>query len=76
MILENWALFFIILQTRLLVTHSTTYLPFTDHVIVLRDGVITESGKYHELLEKDGAFAEFINNYSTQNQEDISNTGE
>jgi len=47
-------------KTRILVTHSITYLPEVDNIIVLNDGVITETGTYKQLLEKKGAFAEFL----------------
>lgn len=47
-------------KTRVLVTHGITYLPEVDNIVVLKDGEITESGTYKELLEKRGAFAEFL----------------
>jgi ATP-binding cassette subfamily C (CFTR/MRP) protein 1 len=47
-------------KTRVLVTHGITYLPEIDNIIVLKDGEISESGTYKELLEKRGAFADFL----------------
>ncbi|XP_011699213.1 PREDICTED: multidrug resistance-associated protein 1 isoform X1 [Wasmannia auropunctata] len=47
-------------KTRILVTHGITYLPEVDNIIVLKDGEITECGTYKQLLEKKGAFAEFL----------------
>lgn len=47
-------------KTRLLVTHGITYLPEVDNIVVLKDGEITEIGTYKQLLEKKGAFAEFL----------------
>ncbi|XP_077285786.1 multidrug-Resistance like Protein 1 isoform X3 [Arctopsyche grandis] len=47
-------------KTRLLVTHGITYLPGVDNIIVLKDGHITETGTYKELLAKKGAFADFL----------------
>ena len=47
-------------KTRVLVTHGITYLPEVDKIIVLKDGEITENGTYKELLEKRGAFADFL----------------
>ena len=47
-------------KTRLLVTHGITYLPEVDNIIVLKDGEISESGTYKELLDKRGAFADFL----------------
>ena len=51
---------FNIAQTRVLVTHGITFLPQVDQIIVLKDGEITETGSYKELLTQKGAFAEFL----------------
>jgi ATP-binding cassette subfamily C (CFTR/MRP) protein 1 len=42
------------------VTHGITYLPEVDMIVVLKDGEVTELGTYKQLLEKKGAFAEFL----------------
>ena len=42
------------------VTHSITHLPEVDNIIVMKDGKITESGTYKELLAQKGAFAEVL----------------
>ncbi|XP_078036751.1 multidrug-Resistance like Protein 1 isoform X5 [Augochlora pura] len=47
-------------KTRILVTHGITFLPEVDNIIVLKDGEITEVGSYKQLLEKKGAFSEFL----------------
>ncbi|CAB4066707.1 ABCC1 [Lepeophtheirus salmonis] len=47
-------------KTRVMVTHGVTYLPFTDKIIVMKDGRVSEIGTYKELLRQKGAFAEFI----------------
>ncbi|XP_052898369.1 multidrug resistance-associated protein 1 isoform X1 [Anopheles moucheti] len=47
-------------KTRVLVTHGITYLPSTDKIYVLREGEISESGTYQELMDKKGSFAEFL----------------
>lgn len=47
-------------KTRVLVTHGITYLPEVDNIVVLKDGEITETGTYKQLLEKRGAFADFL----------------
>ncbi|XP_045495078.1 multidrug resistance-associated protein 1 isoform X3 [Colias croceus] len=47
-------------KTRVWVTHNVSYLAQTDLVLVLRDGEISEVGTYQQLLEKKGAFAEFL----------------
>lgn len=41
-------------------THSITFLPQVDQIIVLKEGVISEVGSYKELLAQKGAFAEFL----------------
>lgn len=48
------------LQTRVLVTHGITFLPEVDWIVVLKEGEVSETGTYKELLEKKGAFAEFL----------------
>lgn len=47
-------------KTRLLVTHSISFLPQTNHIYVLANGVCTENGTYARLLEQKGAFADFL----------------
>ncbi|KAI5750865.1 hypothetical protein M8J77_001951 [Diaphorina citri] len=47
-------------KTRVLVTHGITYLPEVDQIIVLKNGQVSESGNYQELLAKKGDFAEFL----------------
>ncbi|KAJ0175661.1 hypothetical protein K1T71_008820 [Dendrolimus kikuchii] len=47
-------------KTRVWVTHNVSYLAQTDLVVVLREGVVSEAGTYQQLLEKKGAFAEFL----------------
>uniref|UniRef100_A0A1B0DM26 ABC-type glutathione-S-conjugate transporter n=1 Tax=Phlebotomus papatasi TaxID=29031 RepID=A0A1B0DM26_PHLPP len=59
-------------KTRLLVTHGITYLPDVDYIYVLKDGEISESGAYQELLNKKGAFAEFLIHHLQENTSDES----
>lgn len=44
-------------------THGIGFLPQVDRIIVLKDGKISESGTFAELLKYDGAFADFLRNY-------------
>ncbi|XKL66878.1 hypothetical protein PGB90_010298 [Kerria lacca] len=53
-------------KTRIFVTHNITYLPQVDFIIVLKNGSISESGTYNELLKKKGPFAEFLFTYLNQ----------
>ena len=57
-------------QTRVLVTHSISCLPEVDNIIVLVDGRVSEMGTYKQLLQQDGAFAEFLRNYLTAEEEE------
>ncbi|XP_077284669.1 multidrug resistance-associated protein 1-like [Arctopsyche grandis] len=47
-------------KTRVLVTHGITYLSEVDYIIVLKDGEVSESGTYTNLLKKKGDFADFL----------------
>ena len=59
------------LQVRLLVTHGIGFLPQCDVIVVMANGQITEFGSYNELIENDGAFAQFLQTYqSTETNED------
>ncbi|OQV17373.1 Canalicular multispecific organic anion transporter 2 [Hypsibius exemplaris] len=51
-------------KTRVLVTHGISYLPQTDIIIVLTLGTVSELGSYDQLMNNDGAFAEFLREYS------------
>ncbi|XP_077843267.1 multidrug resistance-associated protein 1 isoform X15 [Macaca mulatta] len=57
------------IKTRILVTHSMSYLPQVDVIIVMSGGKISEMGSYQELLARDGAFAEFLRTYASAEQE-------
>uniref|UniRef100_A0A8C0LHN6 Multidrug resistance-associated protein 1 n=1 Tax=Canis lupus dingo TaxID=286419 RepID=A0A8C0LHN6_CANLU len=62
-------------KTRLLVTHSISYLPQVDVIIVMTGGKISEMGSYQELLARDGAFAEFLRTYASGDQEQADSPG-
>ncbi|XP_035889629.1 canalicular multispecific organic anion transporter 2 isoform X2 [Phyllostomus discolor] len=51
-------------KTRMLVTHSISFLPQMDFIIVLADGQVSEVGTYSALLQRSGSFANFIHNYA------------
>ena len=56
-------------KTRILVTHGVGYLPQVDNIYVMKDGKISESGTYQELLQQGGEFANFLIQYLTEEQE-------
>ena len=58
-------------KTRVLVTHSLTYLPCTDKIIVMKDGKISEQGSYEELVSQKGEFANFLLEYMTEMGEEL-----
>ena len=56
-------------QTRILVTHGIHWLPHVDSIIVIVDGYVSEQGSYNELIENNGAFAQFLKQYLSEHQE-------
>ncbi|RMC17743.1 hypothetical protein DUI87_05408 [Hirundo rustica rustica] len=52
-------------KTRVLVTHTINILPQVDNIVFLVDGMISETGSYQELLQRNGAFAEFLRSHVT-----------
>ncbi|CAH1707315.1 unnamed protein product [Chironomus riparius] len=63
-------------KTRVLVTHGITYLPECDGIFVLKDGEVSEHGTYKELLEKKGAFAEFLIQHLQEVNEEVEDINE
>ncbi|TRY81629.1 hypothetical protein DNTS_014478 [Danionella cerebrum] len=51
-------------KTRVLVTHGMSFLPQADLILVLVNGEISERGSYKELLNRNGAFADFIHTFA------------
>lgn len=63
---DNKVYFVVWLQTRILVTHGISFLPQVDNIMVMVEGRVSEMGSYQELLSQNGAFAEFLRNYSLE----------
>uniref|UniRef100_A0A672T7S4 ABC-type glutathione-S-conjugate transporter n=1 Tax=Sinocyclocheilus grahami TaxID=75366 RepID=A0A672T7S4_SINGR len=57
-------------KTRVLVTHGMSFLPQADLILVLVDGEISERGSYQELLNRNGAFADFIHTFASSERKD------
>uniref|UniRef100_A0A8C9FEH0 Uncharacterized protein n=1 Tax=Pavo cristatus TaxID=9049 RepID=A0A8C9FEH0_PAVCR len=55
-------------KTRILVTHSISFLPQVDNIVVLVAGAVSEHGSYSTLLANRGAFAQFLNSYGSQEE--------
>ncbi|XP_027644671.1 ATP-binding cassette sub-family C member 2 isoform X3 [Falco peregrinus] len=56
-------------KTRILVTHSISFLPQVDNIVVLVEGAVSEHGSYSTLLANRGAFAQFLNLYGSQEED-------
>uniref|UniRef100_A0A8C6TSD5 ABC-type glutathione-S-conjugate transporter n=1 Tax=Neogobius melanostomus TaxID=47308 RepID=A0A8C6TSD5_9GOBI len=65
-------------KTRILVTHGITFLPQVHNIMVMVEGRVSEMGSYQELLKQNGAFAEFLRNYTLEDiiEEDEANEEE
>ena len=63
-------------QTRVLVTHGLSYLPQCDVIVTMENGKISEIGAYAELIDNNGAFAEFVRTYaSMEENEEVGKKG-
>lgn len=51
-------------KTRILVTNNLAVLPYTDTIIVLNNGEISEYGTYEELMKQKNHFYDLIHQYS------------
>ncbi|XP_046577437.1 multidrug resistance-associated protein 1-like [Haliotis rubra] len=57
-------------KTRVLVTHGIHWLPEVDSILVMTSGQISETGTYEELLQHNGPFAQFLQNYLLDSKDD------
>ncbi|XP_054270085.1 multidrug resistance-associated protein 1-like [Macrosteles quadrilineatus] len=55
--------------TRVLVTHGVGFLPEADLIVVVKDGQISESGTYKQLVRNKGDFADFLLQYLEEAQD-------
>ncbi|XP_043228721.1 multidrug resistance-associated protein 1-like [Amphibalanus amphitrite] len=53
-------------RTRVLVTHGIAHLSRADLIVVLRDGRVSETGPYRQLMDNRGAFSDFLLQYLTE----------
>lgn len=63
-------------KVRVLVTHGITFLPQVDNIYVIKSGEISESGTYQELLNKRGAFSDFLLQYLQEATDQIADLDE
>uniref|UniRef100_A0AC34QBL2 Uncharacterized protein n=1 Tax=Panagrolaimus sp. JU765 TaxID=591449 RepID=A0AC34QBL2_9BILA len=50
-------------HTRILVTHGLHYLKHCDQIVVMKDGRISESGSYQDLINSSGEFATILEEF-------------
>ncbi|KAF9909324.1 hypothetical protein EC991_008835 [Linnemannia zychae] len=51
-------------KTRVLVTHGIHHLDDVDRIVVLKDGTVSETGGYQQLMDAHGAFYQLIKDFS------------
>ncbi|KAG0203496.1 hypothetical protein BGX28_004249 [Mortierella sp. GBA30] len=51
-------------KTRVLVTHAIHHLEEADQIVVIRDGRVSETGQYNDLMANKGSFYQLITDYS------------
>ena len=56
-------------KTRILVTHGVSFLQEVDQIVVMKGGRVAEVGSYQSLMERGGAFAEFLVTYGNESVE-------
>ena len=47
-------------------THGIGFLSQVDKIVVLKDGQVSEEGSFTQLMKHNGAFAEFLRHYLTE----------
>ncbi|CAK9781035.1 hypothetical protein CC85DRAFT_282605 [Cutaneotrichosporon oleaginosum] len=57
-------------KTRILVTHALHFLPHVDHIIVLENGRVSETGTYQELKDAEGPFSKLVREFGSEDVEE------
>lgn len=63
-------------RTRILVTHALHFLPSCDHILVMDNGRIAESGTYQDLIVANGEFARFAREFGSKEDAQADETEE
>ena len=63
-------------KTRVIVTNDLRLLPLADRIVMLQNGEINEVGKYQELLNKKGTFAELLQQQKDHTVQEDAQVGE
>lgn len=56
-------------------THGVSFLPQVDTILVLKDGKQSEVGSFQQLLDRKGAFADFLKTYFLEENENLTEEG-
>jgi ABC-type multidrug transport system ATPase subunit len=62
-------------KTRILATNCLTVLKDVDHIIVMKNGQVGEQGAYQDLIDRKGAFAEYLAVYLKTEPESLLDVG-
>ena len=62
-------------KTRILATNCLTILKDVDHIIVMKNGQVGEQGAYQDLIDRKGAFAEYLAAYLKTEPESLLKVG-
>lgn len=62
-------------KTRLLVTHGIHHLEHVDHILVVKEGQITEAGHFKQLMTAKKAFHQLIKEFSISHRKKRKNSG-
>ena len=57
-------------------THALHFLPEVDYIYTLVDGKIAERGTFNALMDSDGAFCKFVEEFGSQQDNSNKNVGE
>ncbi|KAG0362447.1 Multidrug resistance-associated protein 1, partial [Gamsiella multidivaricata] len=57
-------------KARLLITHGVHHLSEVDHIMIVKDGGIDETGSYADLMAAQGSFFQLIGEYSVSKKKD------
>ncbi|KAF9542241.1 hypothetical protein EC957_002193 [Mortierella hygrophila] len=61
-------------KTRILITHGIHHLSEVDQIVVMKDGTISETGEYQQLMKAQNAFYQLIYDFSVKRQHDSSHS--
>lgn len=57
-----------------MVTNQLQYLPYADHILVLKGGAVVESGSYQQLMDQEKEFAALLREFVQEDAEGAGKT--